>query len=244
MQSGTKFNQQQVSGQADLLDFFEATNAQDRYVQSVAWSERTRLDFEKETLGLYLTGHPTDAYLREFKSFICPLGKLDPSQKKRVITCGLISNVRKIDTKSGKKLVIVVLSDAQTVQDVVVFSQLYDPCADQVITGQLLVIEGELSQDTYTKGIKLKANALYSLEQARTHFAKCLSIVFTSADQAQLAPLKKLLNEHPGRCMVQLQYMNDLAKANINLAAGITPTELFLDALKLLFKEEHVTLCY
>ena len=164
--------------------------------------------------------------------------------KKRVITCGLVSGVRKIDTKSGKKLIIVLLSDAQTSQDVVIFSQLYDPCAEYVVVGQLLVLEGELSQDTYTKGVKLKANALYSLEQARTHFAKCLSILLTSEDQAKLEPLKNLLTEHSGKCMVQLQYVNTQAKANVNLASGITPTDKLLDALRLLFTEEHVKLCY
>lgn len=242
LQVGAQFHQQKQTGQADLFGLFDEPSVAEVSVQP--WSERTRLNFEKETLGLYLTGHPANLYLQEFRTCVQPMSELNPARKKRAITCGMVTHLRKIVTKGGRKLVIVTLEDADKTMDIVVFSKVFEPKAEEVVVGQLLVIEGELSQDTYTGGVKVTANALYGVADARTRFAKCLVIHLGPEQGVKLEALKALLEAYSGGCLVQFHYTNIQAKAHVNVPWRVTPSEALLAALTTLLGEEKVMLSY
>jgi len=106
MHLGTQYSQNHSSGQANLFALFEESTSSDEYLDCPAWPVKQRLSGEKDTLGLYLTGHPVDPYELEFQAVIQPLAQLSERSKKTVLTCGLIVQTKKIVTKRGKQLVI------------------------------------------------------------------------------------------------------------------------------------------
>ena len=246
IQIGAKFHQNQSSGQKDLFSLFDDNAIVEDYVQSKAWATKKRLDGEKETLGLYLTGHPAEPYLRELTGFVQLIKKLNPSQSKKALTCGLINSIRRIMTKRGKKLAIINLEDTSGSIDIVAFSEIVEPQQAHLVVGQMLVVEGELGQDDYTGGVKMTATALYSLDEARTRFAKCLALTLSSEDQLLLPTIQSVLKDHQGDCVVQIRYANSDAKATINLASSwrVKPTDELLTILGDILDERRVEMCY
>jgi len=246
LQAGARFHQNQISGQHDMFSLFDDVSSSEEYVQCNSLELKKRLEGEKETLGLYLSGHPADAYQQELKTIARPINKLNPVATKKATICALVTGVRRIMTKSGKKLAIIGTEDATGSLDIVVFSEVFEPQQANVVTGQMLVIEGELSQDKYTGGVKMLATMLYRVDEARTRFAKCLALTLTSADEAMSLSLQALLTAHPGKCVVQIRYSNAEASAAINLASRwcVTPCDELLEKLVGLFDSQRVTLCY
>ena len=149
-------------------------------------------------------------------------------------------------TKRGKKLAIINLEDTSGSIDIVAFSEIVEPQQAHLVVGQMLVVEGELGQDDYTGGVKMTATALYSLDEARTRFAKCLALTLSSEDQLLLPTIQSVLKDHQGDCVVQIRYANSDAKATINLASSwrVKPTDELLTILGDILDERRVEMCY
>ncbi|STX41767.1 DNA polymerase III, alpha chain [Legionella donaldsonii] len=212
-----KTHQNQNSGQTDLFALLEDVSNQEDYVACKPWPEMQRLNGEKETLGLYLSGHPAQQYCQEFKGFISLIARLNPAASKKAMLCGLVTAIRRVMTKRGKKLTIIGLEDSTAKLDVVVFSEVYEALQTDVQTGQMIVVEGEIATDDYSGGVKMTANQLYTIEEARTRFAKCLLLSMTAADGDRLPALQSILKANQGGCVVQIRYSNTNANATLTM---------------------------
>ncbi len=241
-----KEHQNQSSGQFDLFSLLEDNASEQNYNSCKPWSEAQRLEGEREVLGFYLTGHPADQYRREFGDFIVPISQLNPSMQKKANICAQVSGIRKIITKRGKKLVIIGMDDSTSRMDVVVFGEIFEQFTDPLATGDMLVVEGEVAHDDYNGGVKMTATQLYSIAAARTRFARCLELRLNQNSQSVVNSIQTLLKSHSGRCIVQLSYMNEHAKAHLSLPQQwhVTPTDEFLGLMANLLGEEHVVMRY
>ncbi|UCE77950.1 MAG: DNA polymerase III subunit alpha, partial [Gammaproteobacteria bacterium] len=102
------------------------------------WDEEQRLAGEKETLGLYLTGHPIDRYRAELASIISgPLAELNDEgpgagasrqrgQEKTVVLAGLVVELRTRNTQSGARMAFVTLDDRSARMEIRVFSRVFE----------------------------------------------------------------------------------------------------------------------
>ncbi len=244
---GMTFHQAQSTGQTDLFALLD-DSVVESYLPCKAWTSKKRLDSEKETLGLYLTGHPATSYQKEWVDFVKPISQLNSITTKKAIVCGLIHSVRRVITKRGKKLAIISIEDANGSLDVVAFSELFESQQTHLVVGKLLVVEGEISQDDYNGGLKMTAVALYSLDEARARFSRCLALTLSSADQSLLSKLQEILSAHPGKSVVQIHYANAEAKAKATIALGVqwcvNPSDELLMLLFDLLDASRVELCY
>lgn len=234
------------SGQRDLFSLLEEGRDEEDYVKVNPWLELERLEGEKETLGFYLTGHPVTQYAREFKSFITPIAQLNPSTSKKAWICGLIKGIKRIITKRGKKLTILQVEDRVAKMDVVVFSELYDVQQTAVQIGQIRLIEGDISHDDYSGGIRMTASQLCLVEEARVRFARCLTLSIGPDNSAVIPALQAILKANQGECVVQIHYANDSGKATLNLASEwqVSPSDALLKLLSDLLGENKVAMSY
>ncbi|MCL9682484.1 DNA polymerase III subunit alpha [Legionella maioricensis] len=241
-----KEHQNQSSGQFDLFSLLEDNASEQSYVSCKPWSEAQRLEGEREVLGFYLTGHPADQYRREFGDFIVPISQLNPSMQKKANICAQVSGIRKIITKRGKKLVIIGMDDSTSRMDVVVFGEIFEQFTDPLATGDMLVVEGEVAHDDYNGGVKMTATQLHNIASARTKFARCLEIRVNQNSQSLVGSIQALLKSHSGRCIVQLSYMNEYAKAHLSLPQQwhVTPTDELLGLMTNLLGEDQVVMRY
>ena len=235
------------SGQGDLFANLEEGPAEtDSYLKCSPWSNLQRLNAEKETLGCYLTGHPVDPYEQEFKDFVQPIAQLSHFKGKKLLICGMVNQSKKIVTKRGKSLMIYKVEAADGYVDVVVYAEILADKTNPIQNTDIILIEGELSQDDYTGGFKILASHLFSVEEARVKFARCLRLHLRPDDETGIPQLKTMLEAHQGDCMVQILYANTQVQAVLNLdkAFAVRPAEELLSVLKDHLDGERVMLCY
>lgn len=241
-----KEHQNQSSGQFDLFSLLDDKASEQEYLFCKPWSEAQRLEAEREVLGFYLTGHPADQYRREFGDFTVPISQLNPSVHKKAIICAQATSIRKIITKRGKKLVIIGMDDSTARIDVVVFGEVFEQYPEALATGDMLVIEGEVAYDDYNGGVKITATQLYSISTARTRFARCLELRLNPESTSLLSSIQSVLKAHAGRCVVQLAYINEYARAHLSLAQQwhVTPSDELIGILSNLLGEDQVVMRY
>ncbi len=88
---------------------------------------KEKLKYEKELLGLYVSGHPLDAYTEELKRRrTISDAKSEAKPKKSIVLAGIIDDVRTIITKKGDKMAFVRLSDYTDSCEIVFFPQTFE----------------------------------------------------------------------------------------------------------------------
>jgi DNA polymerase-3 subunit alpha len=220
------------------------------FVDVPPWSEELRLEGEKETLGLYLTGHPIARYEQELARFIdSTIAELKPTEDKNIVVAGLVVGMRAMQTRRGDRMAFVTLDDRTGRLELAVFSELYERHRDLLAKDTLLVVEGQVSVDEYSGGFKMSAERIYNIDQARGTFASRLEIDVDAALAATgfMHALQQVLKPAtPGTCPVCIRYDAGPASAEILLGPEwkITPGAALLDRLAGLAGEGRVRLIY
>ncbi|HYD95661.1 MAG TPA: DNA polymerase III subunit alpha [Noviherbaspirillum sp.] len=164
------------------------------YVKVPAWSEKQRLTEEKLALGFYLSGHLFSAYAEEVRKFVkTKLVNLEPSRDARLLA-GIISAVRVQMTQRGK-MVIVTLDDGTAVVDVTIYNELYEPNRQLFKEDEFLAVQGKVSEDRFSGGLRISAEKVMDIAMARVQFGRQFAFSLnTRLDAAQiktiLAPYK------------------------------------------------------
>jgi DNA polymerase-3 subunit alpha len=182
------------------------------YVQVDNWNEKTRLLGEKETLGLYLTGHPIDQFESELAQLITSkIVDLKPCRDQTVVVAGLSVAVRTLYTKNGNRMAFLTLDDRTARIELVIFSDLFAECKDILDKDQVLIVEGEVSMDDYTEGYRIACRKILTLEQYRDLRAKRLNLLLTKEQFKDrfLDELRFILQSSRGACGVKVIYRTD-----------------------------------
>ncbi|MEX1196997.1 MAG: DNA polymerase III subunit alpha [Pseudohongiellaceae bacterium] len=138
------------------------------------WTQRQRLAAEKETLGLYLSGHPVDEYLGELASMTRDrLANLKPVRERQTVA-GLVVGVRTMRSQKGDMLAFVTLDDRSARLEVSLPPRVYEKYREQLHTDTILVIECQVSVDDYSGGLRGRAEHVYSLQEARQGHVRLL----------------------------------------------------------------------
>ncbi|WP_018994233.1 DNA polymerase III subunit alpha [Thioalkalivibrio sp. ALgr1] len=209
-----------------------------------------RLRGEKETLGLYLTGHPVERYRAELKrltgsTFADLEAKLeqrpdDSGQQGRrgrqetVRIAGLVVGVRVRNTQNGR-MGIATLDDRSGRAEIVLFNDDFTTYRDRLEPDTLLVAEGTVALDDYAGGIRMRARAVYTLDEARAQWARALHLCLEGVHAEQVQNLRGLMEEYrDGQCRVHLCYRRDDFEAELSLpeAWAIRPDERLLRNLQ------------
>lgn len=239
------------AGQSDLFGAIaQEPTAESRYVEAPAWSEQERLDAERETLGLYLTGHPIRRYKEELAQITdATLADLRPNDDQTMIVAGLVVAMRTLNTRRGDRMAFITLDDQTGRLELAVFSELFQRHRDILVKDNLLVVEGNVATDDFTGGFKMSAERIYNVDQARAAFAKRLVIEVdpTRAANGFIGELKQILAPvRRGTCPIFIRYERPDAEAEILLGDEwrVTPTGLVLEQLERLVGERRVRLVY
>ena len=185
------------------------------YADVPMWGERERLMNEKQALGFFLSGHPYNAYANELTHFVKRrLGQLEASREP-VLMAGLVMSTRTQMTRRGK-MAVVVLDDATTQLEITVFNEIWDAERAKIKVDDLLLVEGKVQRDDYSGGLRVSAEKLYTLAEARGLYARGLRLTMNGGSDAKR--LQGLLDPfRNGPCPVRLAYSNDAAMAELPL---------------------------
>lgn len=249
LQAAGQLNKDQEAGQSDMFGSGDLKTPTHEYVPVPEWSEEHRLEGEKDTLGLYLSGHPITRFEKELAHITGNTIANLNSSKNNVMVAGLIVAIRTMQTRRGDRMAFVTLDDRTGRLELAVFSDLYHASRELLTKDALIVVDGQLSVDEYTGGFKMRADKLYTMDEARAGFASRLVIDVNMdiAGNGFVSELKQILTPVvDGPCPVYLSYCNQDAEAEILLGAQwkVNPTANVLKKLEGLAGEEHVHIIY
>jgi len=242
----------QTGGFSDMFGFDapQQEESAGRYKEVPEWREDERLLGERETLGLYLTGHPINQYEKELSNFLsCRLVNLRPDKNKTVIVAGLVLAIRTMVSKRGDKIAFVTLDDRTGRVEIGVFAEAYQKFRDILIKDQLLIVEGVAAIDDYSGAFKMSTDQIYDVEKARERFAKRIDVVVAS-DVAQTGFVDKFAQViapfRQGNLPISIEYLGDKARGTIVLGDGwrISPADELIHRIEEITGKATVNVTY
>ncbi len=146
----SKLQKEALSGQTDLFGGLATVAAIQPTVTMqtapVKHTDKERLTWERELLGLYISAHPLDNYDAYFSEQTVPVSEMTQDIDGKAITIGgLISSVRSIVTKSGTKMAFVKLEDKSGESEVIVFPNLYEQIGAKLVQDAVIRASGKVS---------------------------------------------------------------------------------------------------
>ncbi|ENM5764505.1 DNA polymerase III subunit alpha [Vibrio mimicus] len=251
VRAASQHHQAEAFGQTDMFGVLTDApeEVEQKYTQVPEWPEKVRLEGERETLGLYLTGHPVDEYLKELVKYTsCRLNEAAPTRRDQSLTvAGLVIAARVMTTKRGTRIGLMTLDDRSGRMEVMLYSEALDRYAEWLEKDKILVVSGQVSFDDFNGGLKMSAREVMDLGSAREKFARGLSISILQSqiDQQFFERFSHILEPHrAGTVPVNVYYQRPDARARLTLGTEwrVTPSDTLLDELKQLLGKDQVEL--
>ncbi|MFT7108863.1 MAG: DNA polymerase-3 subunit alpha [Psychrobacter glaciei] len=241
---------------AGIIDMFgeveeeQDLNPYDDYVNKVRdWTPKQKLTGEKDTLGLFVTGHPFDEYEKEVRNMAkTKLSNIQASKSTQKVA-GIIVAQRVMKTKRGGNMAILTIDDRSGRLEVRMFSETYDKYRDKMIVDHLVVLEVEVKHDSYNDSLGANVNQLWTITEARTLFCSGISIELNHKDATPKyiqALSKKLEPFNVNGAPVMLKYEGEQASAQIKFGDQfkVEPSDDLLYRLKEQLGNDNVTCLY
>ena len=260
IQLGEQDSKALAAGQDDLFGLDTSPAAVPAAKPSAAalpeWPEAVRLAGERETLGLYLTGHPIRRLEQGLAAVVShrigdlvgerPVPGMEPrfGGGRPVTVAGLIDEVR----KRGPRLILT-LDDGTGRLEASLFEEAYQQQRDLIVKDALVLAEGLLRFDDFSDGWRLNARRLTDLAKALERQARRILIKWPAgADNASLQRrLAQLLERfRPGPCPILIEYACGCAGGRLALAPewSVKPAAELLEGLEALLGERAVQALY
>jgi DNA polymerase III subunit alpha len=257
MHRGDQSARAHEAGQVDLFGLAAEERAPPLQVVRTSsdpdWSEARRLAGERETLGLYLTGHPIERVEQHLPRFVTHrigdlLGERPFTQLGRgigagraVTVAGLIDEIRKRGAR-----ISVNLDDRSGRIEVGLFDEVFQRHRNLIVKDALVLIEGLLRFDEFSDAWRLSARTITDLDQALEGQARRI-VLRWAADRPSVAfeELAQILARwRPGACAITIEYRTTNACGALTLGAdwSVRPTRELLAALEGLVGRDGVEL--
>ena len=223
------------------------------------WSDRERLQAEKDTLGLYLTGHPIEEYEDELQHIVTgriadlaqrvaggvsEQGFGGGNRRVDVVIAGLVVAMRR---QGGRAFLT--LDDRSARVEMPLFDENFQRYRHLLIKDALLVVEGSLAPDDYTGGVRITPRAIHAMDDARESWVRKLVVLLENDGQGEdpVAELERVLAPwRGGNCRVGVVYRNLTAEARLMLGDEwkVKPSEELVRRLRRWLGADNVKLVY
>ncbi len=243
------------------------------YVAGEEWPERERLQYEKEIIGFYISGHPLAQYRRELERLARPCARLGGLRKDTKVTIGGVPlGLRERVLQSGKRMANVTIEDTSGSVPCVCFPGKDGSRSEQIDgkwqrgkprpgyedweallkSGEPLLVHGTTQLDTrgvesdeHAK-VELVVDSIESLAEVRAKRTKQLELRLAAplATEEALTKLRELCQAHPGTTpMVLLLTFEGRSEVTLSSAMKVANTPDLASAIDRLFGGEVAEYC-
>ncbi|KJG35209.1 DNA polymerase III subunit alpha [Photobacterium angustum] len=251
IKAASQHHQAEAFGQADMFGVLTAApeEVENKYANIPEAPDKVWLEGERETLGLYLTGHPINAYISELKHYTTwRLKDAQQTGRDKVATvAGLVIAARVMTTKRGTRIGLMTLDDRSGRMEVMLFSDALDRYVDLLEKDKIVVVSGQVSFDDFNGGLRMSAREVLDISEAREKHLRGLAISVTEQqiDEQFFARFSQVLEPHrAGTVPVNVYYQRSNARAKLTLGTEwrITPADQLISDLKTLLGDKQVEL--
>lgn len=245
---GQKIQEDRAIGQGSLFDMgliqYEGNEVDMTHAPDYAPSEK--LDFENELMGIYVSGHPLDAFehiISQLSSMtIGEVQEVKGQDKREVTLCGLLSEVRTLVTKKGDKMAFATLEDLSGKIDCVIFPRTFSEYEDLLkITGPL-AMRGEVRLNEDPR--KLFPTKIQKLEEQTSERVSGIRVLIgkNELSKEKLDRLKQVVLSYKGSVPIHVIIEHQQGRARIQLGEQylVSPTPQMAAKINAIFEENAV----
>ncbi|AWB44058.1 DNA polymerase III subunit alpha [Paenibacillus sp. CAA11] len=166
VEAALKWRKEREDLQIQLFDFVETPNWDIEYPEVPRFTASQQLEYERELLGLYLSGHPLDDYdeLLDGEGIDRLMELAEAPDESKTVVAGMVVSVKAITTKQGKAMAFMELEDQIERSEVVLFPEVWNASRNMVEKGALIALRGTVQQQD--EGFKLLADEVKPLSAA------------------------------------------------------------------------------
>jgi DNA polymerase-3 subunit alpha len=260
MLAGEQNSRASAAGQSDIFGFAATAAVAPRQDAPLLpeWTEAVRLTGERDTLGLYLTGHPIARFEKDLPRLVS--GRLGDLASERapapgegrsfyggrlVTAAGLIMEIRRRANRSS-----FTIDDRTGRMEVTLHEETFQQYRNLLNKDALVLVEGNLRFDEFSNAWRLAAKKVMALDGVREQQARRLLINLPASDgdpQQLVGRLAELLAPwRPGECEVRVHYQNAAGRGVWTLPREwrVRPGAQLLEQLEALVGRESLQLVY
>ncbi|MGE4344404.1 MAG: DNA polymerase III subunit alpha [Geoalkalibacter sp.] len=250
MDAGQRLQRERAMGQESLFGMEEIVsssgNGHGKLPEVEEWPEKVLLNFEKEALGFFITGHPLARYQDTIRRFAtCDAASLhDRADKEEVKVCGIVAGIKELTTKKGDRMAFATLEDLSGLVEMVLFPEVYAASSDLIKGEAPIFVSGTL--DVGEETCKLMAGEVISLRDMQERQTRKVHFRLTSPglDEEQLRGLKNIIKQFPGRCA---SFLHLVVPNHFETVVGlpdtlnVSPSDEMMEAAEKLFGYNVIT---
>ncbi|MEA3465365.1 MAG: DNA polymerase III subunit alpha [Thermodesulfobacteriota bacterium] len=250
MEIGQQVQREQHIGQDSLFGMEEMVsqdgNSYGELPDIEEWDDKVRLNYEKESLGFYITGHPLARHSEEITRFAtCDIaGLVERNDKEEVRVCGIVAGIKELVTKKGDRMAFVSMEDLSGTLELVVFPEVFQASSEYLQGEEPLMVYGTV--DATGENSKILATEIMLLSDVKQRQTRKIHIRLTTTgltdDQLQL--LKHTMMRYSGACRVYLHMVVPNRSETLIVAAkelSVAASDDFIAAVEKLFGYNVVT---
>lgn len=233
-----------ISGQMNFADLSDNNSSEDIQLQKLGeYTENTKLSYEKEVLGLYISNHPLNQYKNILKKKVTfttesiidenydVLEKLDGISVKMA---GIITKTTQKITKNNSIMIFGELEDIYGSIEMVVFPNVYKNFQEFIDNDKIVLVEGNLQVDE--NGVQLIANKFENIEK------KDNNILYVKINYRDYPSLKKDILNNKGDTPVVIYFADTKKSVRLNEKLWINSYNNFISYLQTKFGKENILL--
>ena len=240
-----------ISGQMSLFDFFSEEEKKEyeiQYPDVGEFEQSQKLAFEKEVLGIYVSGHPLQDYMSSMEKQITARSTdFEPDEEtglavvkdgRHYIVGGLISNVTVKLTKTNQNMAFVTLEDLYGTVEVILFPRDYQKYRDLLVMDTGVYVRGRASVSEETG--KLVAELVLSMDQLPKEV--WIQVPDVGCFQEKQESLYQVIRQFPGELPLVIYSRKEKAIKRLPAYEDISDAPSALEELALLFGEKNIKL--
>jgi len=219
------------------------------------WPTLTKLNFEKEVVGIFISGHPLDDFRLEIEAFcsgqVEMLSKLPEYYGRELLIAAIVTDAQHLTTKTGKPFGIISIEDYAGGTKLYLFGDNYLKFERFMKKDLIVAIRGKVQEGPYKdkitgqKPIEFVISSIEQLEDlldSRTATVN-ITIPIKSLDQMLMSRLENLFSESEGKCSVKFTVVDVLDDLMITMPSRklrIEPSLKMINAIKELQLEVEI----
>ncbi|RMG28371.1 MAG: DNA polymerase III subunit alpha [Bacteroidetes bacterium] len=205
-----------------------------------AWTRLQELNYEKEVIGFYLSGHPLDRYKWQIEAFTtCSLAELDKMQNRDLKVAGIVTSARERISRRGTKFMTFTIEDFSGSLELALFGEQYTEFRHYIQPDEMVFISGSYVPRRYDetefelriRSIELMNEEMF--EKMVRHL--CIEVENDQLDESLIAELHRLCEAHKGSKPLKFRLKDSYYQADITMVSselGVNPNGALIQSLK------------
>lgn len=236
---GNKYQAEKNSSQASLFGGMGAASslAEPKIPEAEEWTLMERLNFEKEVIGFYLSGHPLDEFKLEIQSFTSArINRLEEFKHREVKIAGIVTRMREGMTKRGNRYATFAVEDFSGAVELALFGEDYAKFRHYVGMNAMLFISANYMPSFRDPNVfELKILDVKFLEDTFRNMTKglCIDIPLHRITGDLISKLENLFLEHKGNRTLEFNIVDPEMRASVPLSSR----KMLVDPSSTLVKE-------